>query len=79
LASNFCTGRLALTVKGQTMTMRFRIQTRKMARIAIKLPKRARATAAGKRHPALHAKLKIWTQQARGPARVTWGTLTIRT
>ena len=78
-SSNYCTGKLALTVKGQTVTKRFRIKTRHTGRIAVTLPKRARAVAAGKNHPTLHAKVKISTDQARGPAMITWGTLNIRT
>ncbi len=77
--SNYCTGKLALTIKGQTVTKAFRIKTGHTARIAVKLPKRARAAAAGKNHPMLHAKVKISTYQARGPAMITWGTLNIRT
>ena len=87
LLSNFCVGKVAVTVKGQTVTVSFRIPTRKLARLMIKLPKRARDTAAAvsknhsthKKHPTLHGRLKISTKQARGPAHVTWGRLNIKT
>jgi hypothetical protein len=71
LLSNYCSGILALTAKRQTITVRFRIEARKIARITIKLPKRARAAAKSKKHPTLHAKLKITTKQAYGPATIT--------
>ena len=78
--SKYCTGKLALTIKGQTVTKRFRIKTRHTARIAVKLPQRARAAAAANKHPTLHARVKISTNQAaHGAASVTWGTLNITT
>jgi peptidoglycan/xylan/chitin deacetylase (PgdA/CDA1 family) len=77
--SRYCTGKLALTVKGQTVTNRFRIKARQTARIVVKLPRRALAAAAGKHHPTLYAKLKISTDQAHGAAKITRGALTIKT
>ena len=78
LRSTFCTGKVSLTVNGQTVTQSFRIRTRKIGRITFKLPKRARAAVSSKKHRTLHAKLKISTKQARGPAIVTRGTLNIK-
>ena len=79
LGSNFCTGKVSLTVDGQTVTQSFRIRTRKIGRITFKLPKRARTAVSRKKHRTLHAKLKISTKQARGPAIVARGTLNIKT
>ena len=88
----FCTGSFTLAPMGQGVSHKFRINASKVARITVKLPKRARLAAsaaarsgkagkagkAGKRHRTLHAKLVIKTSQAKGAARVTRGMLNIR-
>ncbi len=85
----FCTGSFTLTPMGQSVSHKFRIKASKVARITVKLPKRARLAAsaaarsgkagkAGKRHRTLHAKLVIKTSQANGAARVSRGMLNIR-
>ncbi|HEY4277827.1 MAG TPA: hypothetical protein VGM91_06385 [Conexibacter sp.] len=75
----FATGKLAVTVNRQTVTKAFRIRSGKTASVTVKLPKRARAAAANRKHPVLHAKLKVSTKQPRGKARVTRGKLKIVT
>jgi cation transport regulator ChaC len=79
LGSTIVTGKLALKVDGQTTTVAFRIRPRKTTAIRLTLPKRARTAAASKKHPTLHATLKISTNQVRGAARITQGKLTIQT
>ena len=85
----FCTGSFTLTPMDQSVSHKFRIKASKVARITVKLPKRARLAAsaaarsgkagkAGKRHRTLHAKLVIKTSQANGAARVSRGMLNIR-
>jgi len=81
--NHFCTGKLTLKVMGKTVTHSFRIKATKTARIAVKLPKKAllaaAAASAHKRHPTWHAALVVSTKQPKGPAKVTRGTLTIKT
>ena len=88
----FCTGSFKLTPMGQSVSHKFRIKASKVARITVKLPKRARlavsaaarsgesgkAGKAGKRHRTLHAKLVIKTSQAKGAAKLTRGMLNVR-
>jgi hypothetical protein len=79
LGSSFARGTLSVTLKGQTVRKSFRIATRKIGRVTFTLPKRARTAATGRKHPTLHAKLKISTNQAHGRALITRGNLNIRT
>ena len=88
----FCTGSFKLSPMGQSVSHKFRIKASKVARITVKLPKRARlavsaaarsgesgkAGKAGKRHRTLHAKLVIKTSQAKGAAKLTRGMLNVR-
>jgi len=80
--NHFCTGKFTLKVMGKTVTHSFRIKATKTARISVKLPKKAllaaSAAAAHKRHLTWHAALVVSTKQPTGPAKVTRGTLTIK-
>ncbi|HTP22269.1 MAG TPA: hypothetical protein VMJ65_21855 [Solirubrobacteraceae bacterium] len=81
--NHFCTGKFTLNLMGKTVTHSFRIKATKTARIAVKLPKKAllaaRAAAAYKRHVSWHGALVVSTKQPQGPAKLTRGTLTIKT
>jgi len=80
--NHFCTGKFTLKVMGKTVTHSFRIKATKTAHISVKLPKKALlaalAAAAHKRHVTWHAGLVVSTKQPKGPAKVTRGTLTIK-
>jgi len=81
--NHFCTGTFKLTVMGKTVSHSFRIKATKTARIAIKLPKKAllkaSVAAAHGHHITMHGVLAISTKQPSGPAKLTRGTLKIRT
>jgi hypothetical protein len=81
--NHFCTGKFTLKVMGKTVTHSFRIKATKTAHISVKLPKKAllaaSAAAAHKRQVTWHAGLVVSTKQPKGPAKVTRGTLTIKT
>jgi len=81
--NHFCTGKFTLEVMGKTVSHSFRIKATKTAHISVKLPKKAllkaAAAAAHKGHVAWHAALVVSTKQPKGPAKVTRGTLTIKT
>ena len=81
--NHFCTGKFTLKVMGKTVTHSFRIKATKTARISVKLPKKAllaaAAASAHKRHVTWHAGLVVSTKQPKGPAKLTRGTLTIKT
>jgi hypothetical protein len=83
--NHFCTGTFSLKVMGKTVSHSFRIKATKIARISIKLPKKALAAAAAAaahthKHPAtMHAALVISTRQPQGPAKLTRGTLNVKT
>jgi hypothetical protein len=81
--NHFCTGAFKLTILGKTVSHSFRIKATKVARIAVKLPKKAllrASVAAAHRHQVtMNAALAISTKQPQGPAKVTRGTLKIRT
>lgn len=78
----FCTGRFTLKPMGQSVSHKFRIKASKIARIQVKLPKRARLAAgaarAGKHHRTMRAGLAIRTGQPQGGTKLTRGTLKIR-
>ena len=73
------TGKLALTVSGQSVTGSFRLKPGKTGVVTLTLPKKARSSAAGSKHPKLSASLKISTNQSHGAARISAGKLTITT
>jgi len=84
-----CTGSFKLQLMGQTAKHKLRIKAGKIARVAVKLPKRARqaiakaskdakASKAKASHLTLNAKLVISTAQPHGKAKVTRGALKIR-
>ena len=81
--NHFCTGKFTLKVMGKTVTHSFRIKATKTAHVSVKLPKKAllaaSAASAHKRHVTWHAGLVVSTKQPKGPAKVTRGTLTIKT
>ncbi len=77
--NHFCTGKVTLTLMGQKVSHTFRIQATKTARIAVKLPRRARTTAASGSHRVLNAKLVISTKQPQGAPKVALGSLKIKT
>ena len=81
--NHFCTGKFTLKVMGKTVTHSFRIKATKTAHISIKLPKKAllaaSAASAHKRHVTWHAGLVVSTKQPKGAAKVSRGTLTIKT
>jgi hypothetical protein len=81
--SHFCTGKFTLKVMGKTVTHTFRVKATKVARIAVNLPKRALLAAAAatthKRHVTMHAALAISTKQSGTAAKITRGTLNIKT
>jgi hypothetical protein len=81
--NHFCTGTFKLTVMGKTVSHSFRIKATKTARIAVKLPKKAllRASVAALHghHVTMNAALAISTNQPQGPAKLTRGTLKIKT
>jgi hypothetical protein len=77
--NHFCTGTFRLTVMGKTVRQAFRIKATKTARIAVKLPKKAVAAAASGKHRTLHGALAISTKQPTGAAKLTRGTLNIKT
>ena len=81
--NHFCTGKFTLKVMGKAVTHSFRIKATKTARISVKLPKKAllaaAAASAHKRHVTWHGALVVSTKQPKGPAKLTRGTLTIKT
>ena len=76
---HLCTGKFTLTVMGQKLNETFKVKVGKVDRVTVKLPKKARIAAAGKHHRKMKATLVISTKQPRGAAKVTRGTLTIKT
>ena len=77
--NHFCTGKFTLQVMGQKVSQTFRIKATKTARIAVGLPKRARAAAATGKRRTLHGTLTISTKQPHGAPKLTRGTLNIKT
>ena len=77
--NHFCIGKFTVTLMGQKVTHAFRIKATKTAGIAVKLPKRARAAVAGRKHRVLTAKLVISTKQPHGTPKVALGSLKIKT
>jgi hypothetical protein len=74
-----CTGKFTLKVKGQTVSAKFRIKAGKIARITVRLPKRARATSR-EHHHTMQGRLVISaTQGHHKKAKITTGKLTIKT
>ena len=76
---HICTGKFTLTVMGQNVSQTFKVKVGKVDRVTVKLPKKARIAAAGNHHRKMKATLVISTKQPRGSAKVTRGTLTIKT
>ena len=77
--NHFCTGKFTLKVMGKTVTHSFRIKATKVARIPVKLPKKAMAAGATGRHRTLAGTLTISTKQPQGGPKVARGTLSIKT
>jgi hypothetical protein len=77
--NHFCTGKFTLKLMGKTVSHTFRIKATKVARIAVTLPKRAMAAATTGKHRTLHGALAISTKQPTGAAKLTRGTLNIKT
>ncbi len=77
--NHFCTGKFTLKLMGKTVSHTFRIKATKVARIAVTLPKRVMAAAATGKHRTLHGALAISTKQPTGAAKLTAGTLNIKT
>jgi hypothetical protein len=76
--NDVCTGKFTLTLMGQKVSHTFRIKATKTARIAVELPKRARAAATTGKRRTLHGTLTISTKQPHGTPKLTRGTLNIK-
>ena len=77
--NHFCTGKFTLKMMGKTVSHTFRIKATKTTRIAVTVPKRAMASAAAGKHRTLHGTLAISTKQPTGAAKLTRGTLSVKT
>ena len=77
--NHFCTGKFTLKMMGKTVSHTFRIKATNTTRIAVTVPKRAMASAAAGKHRTLHGTLAISTKQPTGAAKLTRGTLTVKT
>ncbi len=77
--NHFCTGKFTLKMMGKTVSHTFRIKATNTTRIAVTVPKRAMASAAAGKHRTLHGTLAISTKQPTGAAKLTRGTLSVKT
>ena len=75
--STVCTGKVTITIGRVRVTRPFRIESRRSAAITITLPRQARSITRASQRSALHAALRISTQELTGPPRITTGALTI--
>ena len=75
-----CAGRFKLKAGGRVLSHKFRFKSGKIDHIQMALPKRVRAKVASlhRKHRKLIGALVISTKQPKGPARITYGKLTIR-
>ena len=77
--NHFCTGKFTLKLMGKKVSHAFRIKATKTARIVVALPKPAKEAAATGKHRTLHGTLTISTKQPTGAAKLTRGTLNVKT
>jgi hypothetical protein len=75
--STVCTGKVTITIGRVRVTRPFHIESRRSAAITIGLPRQARSITRASQRSALHAALRISTQELTGPPRITTGALTI--
>jgi hypothetical protein len=73
-----CKGAFTLKVAGRKMHHAFKIKSTKVDRIAVKLPKVARAATSQSKHHRITGTLRIATKRSHGKPRVARGKLTIR-
>jgi hypothetical protein len=75
-----CTGKFTLKVKGNSVTVKFRIKAGKIARLAVGLPKAAVTASHNRHHKKMFGTLVISTTQSHHKkAKLTHGKLTIKT